>query len=398
MAVAVPVLQDETGRASNAELAEEILRGVAQAQTEVNLNLFNQKKSSDFTLPGANFLDPKSLNGKGLKVIIANDANLTQQAKNVANTIAKRSKILGVVGHWTSEMTTATVDIYNQNKLPIVSPGTTTSELTKQPRSFFFRSTTNNYVSTDVAIDALMSDRVNQRRVAVFYNPASPYSSDYKKRFKEKFLERGGEIVDSFDISRPNFDVQSAIQRIRNSGELGIVLMPDGQVTDALFNALEIIKENGGQNWIVGNWSVYTPKTLNIAQPQLVEKLIVTVPWHPLSNPSSYFSQTSEQLWGGPVSSRTVLSYDAAQVLIEGIRQKPTRLGIQNILADQSFSLDGVTGKIKFKPGTGDRQKLPFELVKIVPCPNQMFGFAFIPVKFSTPEDAGLNCSSSVDF
>ncbi len=69
--------------------------------------------------------------------------------------------------------------------------------------------------------------------------------------------------------------------------------------------------------------------------------------------------------------------------------------GIQNILAAQSFSLDGVTGKIKFKPGIGDRQKLPLELVKIVPCPNQMFGFTFIPMKFSTPEDAGLNCSIS---
>ncbi|MGD1804220.1 hypothetical protein ACP6PL_02095 [Dapis sp. BLCC M126] len=69
--------------------------------------------------------------------------------------------------------------------------------------------------------------------------------------------------------------------------------------------------------------------------------------------------------------------------------------GIQNILADQSFSLDGVTGKIKFKPGTGDRQKQSLELIRVVPCNTHVFGFTFIPMKFSTPEDPGLNCSIS---
>ncbi|NEQ41501.1 MAG: hypothetical protein F6K40_37035, partial [Okeania sp. SIO3I5] len=58
--VMVPVL------ANDAELAEEILRGVAQAQTEVNLSLL--ENFSHLTLPGADALDSKSLNGKGLKV------------------------------------------------------------------------------------------------------------------------------------------------------------------------------------------------------------------------------------------------------------------------------------------------------------------------------------------
>ena len=246
----------------------------------------------------------------------------------------------------------------------------------------------------EAMVDVLMN-QINQNRATIFYNPASAYSSDYKKRFKRKLSEKGGYVIDSFDISRSNFNAKNAIQKVRKFGKSAIVLIPDGQVTDSFANALEVIKENGGQNWIVGDSSLYSPKTLKIAQPKLLEKLIFTINWHPLSNPKSYFSQTTVQLWGGHVSDRTALSYDAAKVLLEGIRQQPTRQGIQNILAAQSFSIDGVTGTIKFQPGTGDRQKLPLELVKIVPCPNQMFGFTFIPVKFSTPEDAGLNCSIS---
>ncbi len=363
----------------------------------MNFHLFKKNQSFNSTLPGADFLNSKNLNGKGLKVIIANDANFEYKAKNVANTIVKRSEILGVIGSWTSEMTMATVDIYNQNQLVSVSPGASTSELTQNRREFFFRISTTNDLRAEAMVDVLMN-KINQNRATIFYNPASPYSSDYKKRFKEKFLEKGGYIVDSINISQSNFNAKSAIQKVRNSGKLAIVLIPDGQVSDALVNALEVIKENGGQNWIVGDSSIYSPKTLKIFQPQLLEKLIVTVNWHPLSNPKSYFSQTTEQLWGGPVSTRTALSYDAAQVLLQGIQEQPTRWGIQKILADETFHVDGVTGTIKFQRGTGDRQKMPLELVRVVPCENQMFRLTFIPVKFSTPEDAGLNCSSSVDF
>ncbi|MGD1698461.1 ABC transporter substrate-binding protein [Dapis sp. BLCC M229] len=398
IAVVVPVLQDETGNVSNVELAEEILRGVAQAQMEANLNLFYQAKSSNFTLPDANFLDLKSLNGKGLKVIIANDANLETQAQKVAQTLVKRSDILGVIASWTSDMTMATVDIYNRNQLVSVSPGASTSELTEPPRPFFFRVVTTNHLRAEAMVDVLMN-KINQNRATIFYNPASPYSSDYKKHFKQKLSEKGGYVIDLFDISQPNFNAKNAIQKVRKYGKSAIVLIPDGQVTNALVNALKIIEENDGQNWIIGDSSIYSPKTLKFSQPELLEKLMITVNWHPLSNPKSYFSQTTEQLWGGSVSNRTALSYDAAQVLLEGIRQQPTRLGIQKILADKNFNFEGVTGQIEFKPGTGDRKEQSIELVKVVPCPtSQEYSFTFIPVKFSTPEDAGLNCSISVDF
>nr|WP_293082273.1 ABC transporter substrate-binding protein [Okeania sp. SIO3B5] len=390
----VPVLQDKTGRVKNAQLAEEILWGVAQAQTEVNLSLFNEKKSSNLTLPGANFLESKSLNGKGLKVFIANDANLETNAEKIAQTLVKRSEILGVIGSWTSDMTMATVDIYNRHQLVSVSPGAATSQLTAAPRPFFFRVIAANDLRVEAMVDVLMN-KINQNKATIFYNPASPYSSDYKKHFEEKFLEKGGYIIDSLDISQPDFNVKNAIQKVRESGESAIVLVPDGQVTASFDNALEIIKENGGQNWIVGDSSIYSSKTLQIGQPQLLEKLIITVNWHHLKNPKDNFAQTAQKLWGSPVSNRTALSYDAAQVLIEAIRQKPTRIGIQKTLAEKDFCVDGVTGEIKFKPGTGDREELPFNIVKVVRCPKKLYGFAFIPEKYSKPEDAGLDCGNS---
>ncbi|MEA5518185.1 ABC transporter substrate-binding protein [Limnoraphis robusta] len=393
IAVVVPILKNETGEVRDTENAQEILRGVAQIQTEINLSLLNGEESSDLALPGSDFLKSRDLNGKGLRVIISDDSNLEEKALNVAKSLVKKSEILGVVGHYSSEMTLKTVETYN-HKLVLVSPGTTTSELTVQPQPFFFRTPSVTDLQAKAMVDHLMSDKINKKRVVVFYNPASPYSSDYQKQFRQQFTERGGTIIESINLAAPNFNAKSAIEKVQNSGETAIVLIPDGQVTNSVINSVEVIKENQGQNWIVGNWSVYTPKTLKIAQPELLEKLILVVHWNHLNSPQPDFSQAALQLWGGPVSPRTALAYDAAHVLIEGIRQNPTRKGIQKVLSSESFRVDGVTGKIEFKPGTGDRKEQPIDIVKVVACANQIFGVTFLPDKFSTPEEAGLNCSN----
>lgn len=70
IAVAVP-----TGSQENA--AKEILRGVAQAQLEIN--------------------ETEGINGIPFQVIIANDNNNPQLARKLAEVLAKNDKILGVI-------------------------------------------------------------------------------------------------------------------------------------------------------------------------------------------------------------------------------------------------------------------------------------------------------------
>lgn len=409
IAVVVPVI--DQNEQVNGELAEEILRGVAQAQTEVNLSLFKKKQFSFLPFPNVD-LKAKRFNGKGLKVIIANDANSKDGAENVAKKIVGRPEILGVVGHWASEMTMATKDIYDDAKLVMVSPGTTTSKLTAEERvDVFFRTTTTTIEQAENMVNSLLNK--NQTRVVIFYNPKSYYSADLKKQFEEKF-EGKGEIINlslNMDyFAEDNFKVKDAINEARRQAgdqEFAIVLISDGQVSDAFDNSLKIIEENGGQNWIVANWSVYSPRTLKIAQDQsqekryqLLEKLILIVPGHPLNNSvnNSDFSETAVKLWGGHVSARTALSYDAVQVILKGIQEqgtRPTSKGIQKTLADENFIVQGATGEIQFKSGTGDRQKVPLDSIRVYRCPSQPSGFMFIPDKFSTPEEAKVKCSNS---
>jgi eukaryotic-like serine/threonine-protein kinase len=82
IAVALPIDRKNSDRSAYLSAqAKEFLCGVAQSQTEVNLGLLNP---SDRNFPGQGFLPSKAINGKGLKVIIADDANDGEEAKQRA--------------------------------------------------------------------------------------------------------------------------------------------------------------------------------------------------------------------------------------------------------------------------------------------------------------------------
>lgn len=396
IAIVVPIRrnQDGTGTIVNASLAEELLRGIGQAQTEVNLGLLSANNSErDF--PGQGFLEAKSIKGKGLKVIIADDANIKSYAVQRANYLVTQPNILAVIGHYTSDMTVETVDIYNQNKLALISPGSTTEELTRKPRKFFFRTAPTTSKEAEGLVNQLI--KVGQKRVAVFYNPNSPFSASLWEEFKKQFEAEGGSTFRSsnYDLSKNDFNAEAAIKEVEKAKITAIALFPDGQVTNSLEHALDMIKINDGLNWIVGPWTLYDPRTLEaVKQVKSVEKLAVSVFWHPLISFDKKFPVNAEKLWGGPVNTRSALTYDAAKTLIKSLelQPEPSREGMQKTLASPDFKADGATGIIEFDLTTGNRKNPPKALAHVVACAREQFGVTFVPIEFPTAAAAGLKC------
>jgi len=394
IAIVVPIRRKDDGSIVNADLAEELLRGIAQAQTEVNLGLLAAKDSNkDF--PGQGFLEPKAIKGKGLKVIIADDGNIISYAKQRANYLVTQPDIIAVIGHYTSDMTVETVDIYNQNKLVAISPGSTTEELTRKPRKFFFRTAPTTSIEAEGLVNQLLS--VGQKKVAVFYNPNSPFSASLWEEFKKQFESQGGSTfrTSNYDLSKNDFNAKAAIKEVEKSGKTAIAVIPDGQVTKAVENALDMIKANDDRNWIVGPWTLYEPRTLKAAkQLKSVEKLAISVFWHPTISFDKKFPVNAEKLWGGPVNTRSALTYDAVKTLIKALelQPEPSREGMQKTLASPDFKADGATGIIEFDSTTGNRKKPPKRVAHIVPCATEKFGLTFVPIEFPTAAAAGLKC------
>jgi len=395
IAIVVPIRRNQDGSILNANLAEELLRGIAQAQTEVNLGLIAANENNkDF--PGQGFLEPKAIRKKGLKVIIADDGNIKSYAVQRANYLVAQPDILAVIGHYTSDMTVETVDIYNRNQLIAISPGSTTEELTRKPRKFFFRTAPTTSIEAEALVNQLIG--VGEKKAAVFYNPNSPFSASFWEEFKKQFEAKGGStfrISNYYDLSKNNFNAEAAIKEVEKAGKTALLVIPDGQVTNSLENAIEMIKANGDRNWIVGPWTLYEPRTLEVAkQLKSVKKLGISVFWHPLISFDKKFPHNAEKLWGGPLNTRSALTYDAARTLIKALEMQPepSREGMQKTLADPNFKAEGATGIIEFDSKTGNRKNPPKGLAHIVPCSREQFGVTFVPIEFPTAAAAGLKC------
>lgn len=396
IAIVVPIRRKQDGSIANADLAEELLRGVAQAQTEVNLSLIKANDSSNQDFPGRDFLGVKPLKNKGLKVIIADDSNIKSDAVKRANSLVQNPEILAVIGHYTSDMTVKTVDIYDRHKLVALSPGSTTEELTRRPRKFFFRTAPTTSREAEGLVDRLLS--LGQKKVAVFYNPGSPFSYSLWEEFTKQFEAKGGQTVrlrNHNNLAKNDFNVRAAIEEVEKAGIKSIAVFPDGQVTSSIENALEMIKINADRNWIVGPWTLYEPRTLEIAKSlKSVDKLAISLFWHPSVSFDKQFPVNAEKLWGGPVNTRSALTYDAAKTLIEALEMQaqPTREGMQKTLASPDFKAEGATGIIEFDSQTGNRKNPPKRVAHIVPCSTTIYGTIFVPVEFPTAAAAGLKC------
>ena len=417
VAVAVSIPRDQSSPVDDSR-AKEMLRGVAQLQTETNFNLgiFDTNNDANDPLiqdfPGQSVLNGKAINGKGLKVIITNDENNESKAKQRAEALSKRPEILGVVGHYPSEMTVATVDIYGKENLVLISPGSTTNELTKYPRKNFLR-TVFSVEQESPAIAKFLQEK-SIKKVVSFYSQGSPFSDSFHESFKNIFKQSPfyGTVskVTEFNLGKStldgksNFDEKKAIQELRRKEgivetTIGLVIFPDA-VGNAQNNAIKLIKLNDGQNWVIGSWGLRSPNTLKqVDNLQPFQKFVIVVPWDSLTSPNQDFLKDVKNLWGtASVNAITALSYDATLALTKALEKEnsPTRINIREQLRSSNFRFDGgATGTIEFNPENGDRKNPSVEFVHIVECRTENSDFAFVPIKYSTAKDAGLTCLNS---
>jgi len=348
IAVAVPTTTDVDG-------AQEILRGVAQAQNQINFN--------------------NGIKGIKLKVLIANDDNDPQVAKQVAQALVDDSSVLGVVGHWASDVTLATGEIYQQKKLVAISPISTSVKLSGFGNYIFRTVPSDRFAGS--ALSRYQLQKLNKQKTAVFYNSQSNYSLSLKDEFTTALYGDGGTVVAEFDFQDPNFNAANAFQEAKTKGAQVLMLATN---TATLDQALQVIQVNDGELALLAGDDAYAPKILQIGKRGAIG-MIVAIPWHILAHPQDQFTLKSRQLWQGDVSWRTAMAYDATQALIQAINlsNNPTREAIQQALANSNFTAIGAGGEIRFLP-SGDRNQA-VQLVKIVEGKRSGFGYDFEPIK-----------------
>ncbi|MCG6133099.1 MAG: ABC transporter substrate-binding protein [Nostoc sp. LLA-1] len=339
------------GTDPNASL--EILRGTAQVQNAVNTS--------------------GGINGVPLKVGIANDDDNPEIAQQIAATLVKNPQILGVVGPNSSDTTLGAGNIYNSGKLVAISP-TSTSVKISNFSPYVFRTVPSDFIAAR-SLANYMVKTLQRKNAVVFFNSQSNYSQSLKSEFVSSVLLEGGQVSREFDLSQANFSAAQSLEQAKQQGAEVLMLATN---TDTLDKALQVVQLNQKQLSILGGDDVYTVKTLEIGREQAVG-MVVAVPWHIAGDTTSTFPQESRQLWGGDVSWRTALAYDATVALIVALERNPTRSGVQQALASSDFAALGASGAIRFLP-SGDRNAA-VQLVQIVTGNRSRTGYDFEPLR-----------------
>ncbi len=344
IAVSVPI-------GGTQDTALEMLRGVAQAQTEFN--------SQNPAVP--------------LKVLIADDGYSPAIARQIAGALVNNPAILGVVGHHSSDMSLAAGEVYTQGKLVMISPVSTSVKLSNFS-PYVFRTVPSDFVAARALARYMVGQ--NQQKAALFFNSQSAYSQSIKSEFTSALSLEGGQVVSEFDLASASFDPTSSFRQAVQQGATTLVLLPDSGQLD---RALQVVQVNQQQLKILGGDSVYSPKLLAVSG-SAAEGAVIAVPWHILANQTSPFVQLSNQLWGADVNWRTTMSYDATTALTSALTAEPnpTRESIQAVLSNSNFSATNSSGSVRFLP-SGDRSQ-PIQLVTVEPGRRSGYDYTFVPL------------------
>ncbi len=280
IAVVVPI----DGRATS---AQEILRGVADAQTQFNTNTDKKPKL--------------------LEVVIFNDGNNPERASIIAQKIASNSQIVGVIGHNSSSSSKAALPIYEKAQLTMISPTSTSTELWSK---HFYRT-----VPSDAANGKKLAQYLQQqqkKQVAIFYNPNNNYSRSLQESFTNHFETTSTKVVKAIDLTDLAFD---PIQKLSEMSAIdAIVLLPDTQTTAEAI-AIARANQESRQLSIVGGDALYSSQTIEQGG-KAVNGLVLAVPWFSDVQP---YAKQAESRWGGTVNWRTAASFDATKAMWQAI-------------------------------------------------------------------------------
>ncbi len=363
IAVSVPISNEPN-------VSQEVLRGVALAQTQINCGL--QKVQQAIQQLQTQFNCSQGINNTFLLVTIANDEYQPEVAEKVAQAFAKNQNILAVIGHFSSDMTIRAGEVYNQQRLVAISPTSTSVELSNMRSPYIFRTVPNDQVAAQQLFEYIRQTLTEFAQVAVAYVPGNAYSESLFGEFEN--LLYSSSFVHRCDLSNSFFSAGDCVKNAKKQGAEVLLLIP--ATDETLTRVLGIINNTNGNLQLLGGDSVYNPRTLKDAGEQALKgNLVIAVPWH--RSPYSDFSQQAQDFWKASINWRTVTTYNATQAIIQALSESRinfSRRQLHQKLSSPNFWAEGAEGKISFDE-YGDVKFIQNLLVEVQKNPDQTHTF-----------------------
>jgi ABC-type branched-subunit amino acid transport system substrate-binding protein len=174
---------------------------------------------------------------------------------------------LGVIGHNGSSVSKAALSKYKDAGLAMISPTSTSTELSMEKDKVFFRT-----IPSDAKTGAKLADYAitkGIKQVVIFYKDKDIYSQSLEQAFKNAFEKKGGKVVETRNLAEPNLNASYEVYRSVVEKEANAaVFFPNIELISTVINIArareqqKIPKYLGKNLQILGGDALYGADTL----------------------------------------------------------------------------------------------------------------------------------------
>ncbi len=282
--------------------------------------------------------------GRTILVRKEDDRESVDEGRLVAQRLSDDPDVVAVIGHLNSHVSIPASAIYERSGLLMITPGSTSPELTRRGHRLVFRSVNSD---DDIARNmAELASWAGYHRLAIGY-VRNAYGLGLANAFEEFAQSNGLEIIDRQSYDPASSSNPSAYQRLVDQW--------DDLEFDALFLAgmapqagylVKQIRNAGLTMPILGGDALDTPELIRSAG-SAAHGMVVASIFHP-DDPRSEvqrFVRSFQSAYGRPPDSWAARGYEAMRLLAEAMESAgstvPGDVARRLHSSDPSFSLSG---------------------------------------------------------
>ncbi len=293
-----------------------------------------------------------SVAGKKVEVILKDDAGVADTTRRLAQELVVNDKVVALAGFGLTPLALAVAPVATQSKTPMVVMAAATSSITEASPFVVRSSFTLPQATVGIAEWAAKN---NLKKVATLVTDYGP-GLDAEKTFKDRFTQRGGQIVAEVRVPLRNPDFAPFLQRIRDSGAQALfTFVPSGVGAALMKQFAERGLDKAGIK-LIGTGDVTDDDILN----DMGDVALGVVTSHHYSaahkSPANQkfveaFTQANK---GMRPNFMAVGGYDGMRLILEGLKATKGQGGEALINAMKNMSFESPRGPVQIDPATRD--------------------------------------------
>jgi branched-chain amino acid transport system substrate-binding protein len=293
------------------------------------------------------------INGRKVEVIFEDEKDSPTASVNAVQKLINVDKVIGLVGPMTSGGTLAAWRNAEDAKVVFITP-TATSPKISGIGAYIYRGCSRIDVQAK-ALTEYIAKNYKPKTVAILFSN-EPYGKGCAEVFGKDFEKLGIKVVAQESFLRGSRDFKAQLTTIKGANP-EIIFIPG--YTPETAPAASQARQLGLNQRIVGVYGDMDPEYAKLAGKAAEGHLIAGEYDEDYNTPKNkkfrenYFKQAEAAK--EPVNIMfAALTYDAASMLLDGIKKNgPSSEGIKKFL-DEGKDYDGVTGKLTYDPKTHD--------------------------------------------